>query len=99
MPAPRQLPKGARLVHIHGGDCQGEGFEGCSAAEVRLYLTLQGRLDTRQKAPFDRIKGARSRVVRCNSSFLIRHLNSKVLQQHDFINTTGNGASHSRISP
>jgi hypothetical protein len=49
--------QGGRFVHTHGRDKQGGRFEGCSAAEVRLNLIPQGRLDARQKGPFDSIKG------------------------------------------
>jgi hypothetical protein len=77
MPASRQLPKGAGLVYIHGGDDQGKGFKGCLIARARLYLILQGKLDTRQKAPFDRIKGTRSPCYTLQF-FIPYPLNSKV---------------------
>jgi hypothetical protein len=48
IPAPRQLLKGAGLcIRIEVITRSGK-FKGCSAAEVRLNLIPQGRLNTRQ---------------------------------------------------
>jgi hypothetical protein len=56
-PAPRQLSKGAGLCIRMEVVPRGGMFKGCSAAEVRLNLIPQGRLDARRKGPFDSIKG------------------------------------------
>ena len=67
-PTSRKLPKsGTHSSYFEASMCtrmevmsRGGKFEGGSAAEVRLHLTPQGRLDARQKGPFDSIKGANS---------------------------------------